>query len=1064
MLFADECVVLTAASTTQISAQVTANELVYKVQLVSANDAEKQWFRCSCRPGSSEPRCAHAWAMLMELAHHVELLSENPEAHTEGKATHAQLAHSHTKSSTWRTRLLPALITPPKANNQLPDVLEYHVELGGDLEDAAMSIRVLRRQRLKAGGLGVPRGGSLPNSLIQRLPQADQELLRIMERFEADPYYFTGYARSRYSEVRLSNDWMVCTVDLPVVLPRLAATGRVYWASSADGQPQTLQVDGDPSFSLELQVVDPVADPAAQSPADVLEMRASVVRRDERLELANAQTSNGIVVVGNRLVGLLMDDPIDLVNELAHGPILVERDELPELLSVLSLQPNASRFLGDALTQVPLAQPQGVVAMTLPKQAPPRRDAAENSKARIDVEVRCDYGGTLLSLDDPRLLVSVDDQARRRDGDVEAELHAGVIAVGAESTEGFGLALAPEKLIAATSALHAAGYRVVAEGRRVRSFVKAAGKVNSGIDWFEVSAEVAFEGYSASLPALLRRKPTLDGFVELDDGTVGILPTSWLRQVDSLRRLGGKVDGDIVRLPNSQGLLLDAMLADRDQDDFAVDRKFQQLRERLDSFRALSSPETPKNFVGELRDYQKHGLGWMEFLREFGLGGCLADDMGLGKTIQVLAMLAGLPQPRKKSERCPSLIVAPRSVIGNWIEECRRFAPKLRVLDFSTPDRWRSDGASELADYHVLFTTYALVRADVAEFDERDLRFRYVILDESQAIKNAESQSSKAVRLLRAQHRLALTGTPVENHLGELWALFEFLNPGMLGRLPVFQALFGNDASGEELQNNRELVQRALRPVMLRRTKAQVLQDLPAKTEQTLWCQMGSAQRRRYDKLRDHYRRLLLGETELEGKQRFAVLEALLRLRQATCHEGLLDKSRNDQASAKFDELLPRLEQLANEGHKALVFSQFTSLLDLLEPQLKKRGLLWQRIDGRTRKREERIEQFQNDPAYPIFLISLKAGGFGLNLTAASYVFLLDPWWNPAAEMQAVDRAHRIGQTRAVNAYRLVCRDTVEERVLELQDQKKALCEAILGNERSLLQDLSRDDLDALLR
>jgi SNF2 family DNA or RNA helicase len=242
------------------------------------------------------------------------------------------------------------------------------------------------------------------------------------------------------------------------------------------------------------------------------------------------------------------------------------------------------------------------------------------------------------------------------------------------------------------------------------------------------------------------------------------------------------------------------------------------------------------------------------------------------------------------------------------------------------------------------------------------------------------------------------------------------------------------------------------------------LQDLPAKTEQTLWCQMGSAQRRRYDKLRDHYRRLLLGETELEGKQRFAVLEALLRLRQATCHEGLLDKSRNDQASAKFDELLPRLEQLANEGHKALVFSQFTSLLDLLEPQLKKRGLLWQRIDGRTRKREERIEQFQNDPAYPIFLISLKAGGFGLNLTAASYVFLLDPWWNPAAEMQAVDRAHRIGQTRAVNAYRLVCRDTVEERVLELQDQKKALCEAILGNERSLLQDLSRDDLDALLR
>lgn len=288
----------------------------------------------------------------------------------------------------------------------------------------------------------------------------------------------------------------------------------------------------------------------------------------------------------------------------------------------------------------------------------------------------------------------------------------------------------------------------------------------------------------------------------------------------------------------------------------------------------------------------------------------------------------------------------------------------------------------------------------------------------------------------------------------------------MLGRLPAFRALFAKGLADEAMRGHRELVQRALRPVMLRRTKAAVLSDLPDKIEQTLWCELEPDQRQRYDQLAGHFRAELLDPGEggaLGNQQRMVVLQALMRLRQAACHEGLLDPARRTAASAKFDVLLPRLAELVEEGHKVLVFSQFVTLLDLVAAQLDRRGIPCERLDGGTRDRDERVRRFQTDPACAVFLISLKAGGFGLNLTAADYVFLLDPWWNPAAELQAIDRAHRIGQRRPVHAYRIVCRGTVEERVLELQQKKRALCEAILGDDRSLLQDLTRADVELLL-
>jgi SNF2 family DNA or RNA helicase len=426
-------------------------------------------------------------------------------------------------------------------------------------------------------------------------------------------------------------------------------------------------------------------------------------------------------------------------------------------------------------------------------------------------------------------------------------------------------------------------------------------------------------------------------------------------------------------------------------------------------------------------------------------------------------VLAALEARRLEREQAgapsqPSLIVVPRSLVFNWLQEAARFAPALRMLDATGSQR--RGAFDRIGEHDVVVVTYGTLRRDVGHL--KDIAFDYAILDEAQAIKNASTAAARAARLLRASHRLALSGTPVENHLGELWSLFEFLNPGLLGSATAFTGARAVDASGDE--EMLSIIGRGLRPFILRRTKEQVASELPPRTEQTLYCDLEPAQRKVYDGLRAHYRASLLGAAGREGHERSTlhVLEALLRLRQAACHPGLIDPAQAGAPSAKLDVLLPRLHELVEDGRKVLVFSQFTSLLALLRNQLDASGLTYEYLDGRTRNREARVRRFQEGPC-PLFLISLKAGGLGLNLTAADYVFLLDPWWNPAVEAQAIDRAHRIGQTRAVFAYRLIARDTVEEKVLELQAGKRQLADAVVRADASLLRDLKREDLELLL-
>jgi SNF2 family DNA or RNA helicase len=599
------------------------------------------------------------------------------------------------------------------------------------------------------------------------------------------------------------------------------------------------------------------------------------------------------------------------------------------------------------------------------------------------------------------------------------------------------------------------GWHVEADGRVFRAPRAFNVHVKSGIDWFELHGHVDFgDGRSASIADLLAARRRGDGTVVLDDGTRGMVPEEWLERYMRIASFG-EAEGDHIRYQPSQAALLDALLENQPAVD--VDERFARARAELKQFSGIRPLDPAASFKGTLREYQREALGWFEFLRRFGFGGCLADDMGLGKTVMVLALLDARRVDADSERPRPSVAVVPRSLVFNWKDEAARFAPELRVLDYTGASR----DAASIADHDLVLTTYGTLRRDAPALTAH--AFDYVILDEAQAIKNAATASAKAVRLLRGNHRLALSGTPIENHVGELWSLFDFLNPGLLGTARAFKSVSGAQAGAE--QEDLALVTQAVKPLILRRTKAQVEPELPPRTEQTIHCELEGPQRRFYDELRAHYRATLLARVARSGlaKSKMQVLEALLRLRQAACHPGLVDPRRAEESSAKLDVLLPHLSEVIDEGHKALVFSQFTSFLALVRDRLQEQGIVYEYLDGQTRDRAARVERFNTDADCRVFLISLKAGGVGLNLTAAEYVFLLDPWWNPAVEAQAIDRAHRIGQHQHVFAYRLIAEDTVEEKVADLQRTKRELADAILTADPALIRNLNAEDLDWLL-
>ena len=754
-----------------------------------------------------------------------------------------------------------------------------------------------------------------------------------------------------------------------------------------------------------------------------------------------------------------------------RGPIEVAAAQVDGLIERLALLADVPRLVLPAWTgwqiESGVAQPKLVLDDTPAVSADAVAGERRRAQPRVHLagKVWFDYAGMLIAADDPA--GGAADPARRlfvrRDRTAEREAltllpRHGAIAARGQAVDGAAPAhhveIPRNRLDSSVSQLAASGWMVEVAGRRYRPAGSVAWNVTSGIDWFELSAAIDFGGITAELPALLEAIAKGSRSVELPDGSIGILPDSFAGQFEPMAALAHKHDGKL-RYGRIQMALLDALLAGQPQS--SVDEAFDRLREQLASGEQPKAEPEPPGFQGTLRQYQREGLGWLVFLEKLGLGGCLADDMGLGKTIQVLALLARRQQETQAAglPSRPSLVIVPRSLVFNWIEEARKFAPGLRVVNHTGTTR--VDETGTLADWDIVITTYGTLRRDI--LTHRETEFDYVVLDEAQSIKNAASQAAKACRLLRARHRLALTGTPVENHIGELWSIFEFLNPGQLGsatRLRKFLA----DGRG-----STDVVARAVRPYLLRRTKSQVLSDLPEKTEQTLFVELGETQRKAYDELREHFRAELAGRIGRMGigRSRIAVLEALLRLRQTACHQGLVDPTRVDESCAKLDTLLAQLDEVLDEGHKVLVFSQFTSFLSILRRRLDEKKTVYEYLDGRTTDRQARVVRFQEDPDCKLFLVSLKAGGQGLNLTAADYIYILDPWWNPAVEAQAVDRAHRIGQTRRVFAYRLIAKDTVEEKILALQDRKRELADSIVRADESLIGGLTPEDVELLL-
>ena len=483
-----------------------------------------------------------------------------------------------------------------------------------------------------------------------------------------------------------------------------------------------------------------------------------------------------------------------------------------------------------------------------------------------------------------------------------------------------------------------------------------------------------------------------------------------------------------------------------------------RLGQRLKDFKGLENVQPPAGLECQLRPYQQFGLSWLQFLREYGLGGILADDMGLGKTVQTLAHLL-LEKEAGRLDK-PALVVAPTSLMGNWRREAERFAPDLKVLVLHGPDRHEQFGT--ISGHDLVLTTYPLLVRDEEHLKAHDWRF--VILDEAQTVKNPRTKAARALRRLQAEHKLCLTGTPLENHLGELWSLFDFLIPGFLGSEDQFKRLYRTPVEKHGDEDVRRRLVRRIAPFMLRRTKSEVEKDLPPKTEIVRSVELYPNQAALYESIRVAMEQKVREAVAAKGlaRSQIAILDALLKLRQVCCHPQLvkLSKAKN-LPSAKLDLLVQMLPELLEEGRRILLFSQFTSMLALVEKELAKKKIDYTKLTGQTRKRDEAIERFKSGQVN-LFLISLKAGGLGLNLTEADTVILYDPWWNPAVEAQAMDRAHRIGQDKPVFVYKLMTEHTVEERILKLQAQKRALAEGIYGQGGKKGPALSVEDLNEL--
>lgn len=1037
---------------------------------------------CQCMRFEGGENCKHLWAVIRKVDQYYDVrlprkselyLSEcDPEAVAEGtpivhrnhlqKRPAVQKPVSAPEVPAWKSALakvrkhLGASAYDREVSStslvQLPQYW-FAIALPDTVDSGYLPIQVFQSKPRKGGEWSVATKISL-NSHESRLI-ADVQTRRVMSLLERPEVEYYNYRYGNYSSKLQLREEL-----LDETLQELCSSGRFVWMLAAghsleDYRHLTYDEGGCWNFVLAIE-------PSSKSTK--AEQDLQVVPMLRRLDEAGQEQTRPIdeVVAVCESGAVLFEGQVATVRSSDIGWVRgwqrnaafdLPRKEFGALLHELHSVASPPDLVIDESLGVERLQVKPTCRLQL------KSPEAEREKY-LQANVFFRYGETLVPATEPRAAVwdAEGNQILTRDFEAEAESMSLLTQFPFQEVryrrDDGELGIHRKWFNDLVRLLSEKGWEVLADGKLFRRAGNFDIKVESGEDWFDLHAQFDFEGVSSSLPTLLAALKRGDKHIVLDDGTHGLLPEEWLQRFAGLSSVG-EVDGDSVRFKSNQALMLDMLLAE--QENVSIDRSFSSWCTKLKGFSGVKPAKQPRGFQGEMREYQLEGLGWFKFLNEFKFGGCLADDMGLGKTIQVLALLENRRSRRLKSNesRKPSLAIVPKSLVFNWVEEAARFAPKLRVLDYTGLQR--GERLEQMAESDLVVTTYATFRRDVETL--KDVEFDYAILDEAQAIKNPSAQASKAVRLIKSDHRLAMTGTPVENHLGDLWSLFDFLNPGMLGNSTASTFTVSTD----EGKGRLTALSNALRPFILRRTKEQVLTELPEKTEQTLHCEMSPKQKKLYNELRDHYRRSLSKKVEEVGLKRskIHVLEALLRLRQAACDPRLVDPKQK-VSGAKIELLMQQLDEVLSEGHKVLVFSQFTSLLSLVRNELTSRGWEYEYLDGKSRQRAASVKRFQEDANCPLFLISLKAGGHGLNLTAADYVFILDPWWNPAAEAQAIDRAHRMGQQKPVVAYRMIAKGTVEDKIVQLQTSKRELADAIINADQSLIRGLTLEDLHVL--
>ncbi len=1007
---------------------------------------------CTCPHFSDGNKCKHLWAFILHLDH----AGVPPAAALRGPVE----MRSVRRVDIVDPQTSPAGETPTPARIDWRRVFKEpaarkargtsHQEVFVVLEASSRDENEIKfafftSERAPGGQMGGARPLTLPpNGEVRAAEPALQSAIKSISTLAlGELSRQDSYSRYRYFSDPATR--LLALDSARFILSDLLQTGKVYASKSDFIRSHQLRED----LSLKSARFQALKLQMAESGNDFLlsatvEFHAigSSVRGSVNVHELQAFSGTSLFRLGNYLGFLeLADEDKAWFRELAGGPLVVPGADSEAFLETVINQKLEFELPQSLRWERVQLQPEIRLELTLDKSS---------GLERYWVDLKFQYGtrtvsywfssGALASLNENKIYL----RDRVDEDKIFARLPAHLML---RRRQDEGLAVHARNLNEFAKLALAAGFPLVIDNKKLQEATFFQINVTSGVDWFDVEGQAGFSGRWIKFPALLESITRGEKFIPLPDGSVGLMSDEMIQRLEKLTTFAD-TSGKNLRFGAAQGVLLSSLL--EDEDNLNLDAKFQGLRDKIRGFAGIAPLEPVASFNGQLRAYQREGLGWLEFLQDFGLGGILADDMGLGKTIQCLAFLEG--RRARRTEPLPSLLMAPKTVLENWRNEAAKFTPKLKVLLHVGTERKGS--TPKFGNYDLIVTTYHTMLRDLELL--KVVGWDCIVIDEAQAIKNPGALISRAVKALPAQFRLAMTGTPIENSLQDLFSISDFVNPGFLNGRRRSAHLKLNDET-------RELLGKAFKPVVLRRTKDRVLKDLPEKTEQTVYVELEAKQLKAYNELKRYYQGQLLREVEENGinKSQIQILAALTRLRQAALHPGLIDPALVGSKSAKFELLVEMLTEIIAEGHRVLIFSQFTTLLALLKKELSLHKMDYRYLDGQTNKRQAVVDEFKTSDC-PIFLMSLKAGGVGLNLVEANYVFLLDPWWNPAVEAQAIDRVHRIGQRRAVNAYRIIAKNTVEEKILELQATKRSLSHDLLGQKANPIRGLSAEDIENL--